>query len=604
MKCLRSLFWILSVWLVYGSGILVVVVVGEAGRQERSDPPPPHPQENEERFVSVTIEMDGSSNDTSRLTTHGISVALWGVIHFTLWAYNTVQKNDPKASCSRHGSDESFVFQQTLSHLCRTIHHEDEEKTNDMERNEKEDAMIQHDSTTKDRALFILRHACASVQQQQDPMIKRLDRIAARVDMDVTCFNPLGSRIRSGGGAHGTHATPVRYVAFPVRVPHPQHGVNIEPTNMGHDDDDDNNNNNNKTYYLQWIVPSFVLLRDENTSEMWKEQTNLERRMGQWYSGVPSPFHLAILNDDSSPPLLADQRRVQASISSSLSNQGGMHRPFHHKINLSVPNNDHSLKKPEDTVIRMDIALPLSEHVYIDMDDPYHDGGTSTTACRPSFIVPSSVVAGNNGIPTQPLWNVSCSIELILPPSSSSSSSSSIFETSVIDVEQPSFASPQHVVLFRLHMTMDATTAAATTATRPLLLSDPSSIATTHQIEIEFSNTLHIRYPSPVVLERDSEKRNPRWLLLSSPQESRHVMVHIPKPIILTGTTDGDDGKKQKTEVVVVYPERCTHSNILMLSVAAGADEDYWFVVTITLLSSLIGSIIMIRDISRVSIWI
>eukprot|EP00550_Attheya_septentrionalis_P004011 CAMPEP_0198289314 /NCGR_PEP_ID=MMETSP1449-20131203/7543_1 /TAXON_ID=420275 /ORGANISM="Attheya septentrionalis, Strain CCMP2084" /LENGTH=583 /DNA_ID=CAMNT_0043987623 /DNA_START=169 /DNA_END=1917 /DNA_ORIENTATION=+ len=583
MKCMRSLFWIGSVWLVYGSGILVVVV-GEAEHQERSDPP-----ENVERFVSVTIEMDGSSNDTSRPNTHGIS-DIWGVIHFTLWGYNIDHNNDPKSS-SRHDSDESFVFEQTLSHLCRTIHHEDdEEKTNNMERNEKEDATIQHDSTTKDRALFFLRHACVSAQQDQEqgPIIKRLDRIAARVDMDVT-FHPLGSKIRSVG-AHGTDATPVRYVAFPVRIPHPQDCVNIKTTNMGHDDDD-----NNKTY-LQSIVPSSVLLRDENTSEM-EEQSNHKRMMGQWYSSVPSPFHLAIPADDDSTTLLVDQR-VQASISSSLSNQGGMHRPFHHKINLSFPND--SLKKREASIIRMDILLPLSENVYIDMDDPYHDGGTSATACCPNFV-PSSA-AGNNGIPTQPHGNMSCSIELILPPSSSSSSSSaSIFETSVIDVEQPSFASPQHVVLFRLHVTMDATTAAAaTTTTKPWLLSD-------YQIEIEFSNTLHIRYPSPVVLERDSE-RNPRWLL-SSPQERRHVMVHIPKPIILTGTTDGGMttanhiDKKEKTDVMFVYPERYTSSNILMLPVAAGADEDYWFVVTITLLSSLIGSIIMIRDISRVSIW-
>ena len=127
----------------------------------------------------------------------------------------------------------------------------------------------------------------------------------------------------------------------------------------------------------------------------------------------------------------------QVKHQNSLSDVGGMHRAFVNEIAISLNANQlsYSKRRLEGTAVEsiaidgsLYFIFPILEGYFIDLDDPFQDD--LDQACHIQLL---------QSIPYQEEQMTRCAIEIITAP-----------KDLVIDIEQPSFASKQHVVAFHL----------------------------------------------------------------------------------------------------------------------------------------------------------
>jgi len=152
-----------------------------------------------------------------------------------------------------------------------------------------------------------------------------------------------------------------------------------------------------------------------------------------------------------------------------------------------------------------------------------------------------------------------------------------------VDVEQPAFVSPQHVVRIGVEFEFDG-----------------GGVVPIY-VEIEFTTVLHVRYPAPILKHRDGGRAgfitvqvHPAYLYRGSIQigcikdEDEHCGQHhslYTAPVL----THLDDERWK--------------SNRLSLDIAAGRDCHHDTVVFVTVLISFIGALSMLRDLSQAAVW-
>eukprot|EP00934_Nitzschia_sp_Nitz4_P000839 Nitzschia sp. Nitz4//scaffold110_size71422//37193//38251//NITZ4_005872-RA/size71422-processed-gene-0.58-mRNA-1//1//CDS//3329533083//839//frame0 len=198
-------------------------------------------------------------------------------------------------------------------------------------------------------------------------------------------------------------------------------------------------------------------------------------------------------------------------VHSELSSYGGMHRLLHSRISTK--------NSPADARITSTyLFLTLSNSMFMDLDDA---------------LVQDSVEA----------------------------SVTTVHSAGVCDIEQPAFASGQHVAVLESTNHQQH---------------DPSSTSTTTTLEL--SSKVHFRYPVP------SPDRH-QWSILFLPQ----VLVRSNEQV--SGTTTmytTSAALPQETQKVWV---------------AAGSDADYVWVMGTTLVMALLGTISMLQNFSLVAQW-
>jgi len=270
---------------------------------------------------------------------------------------------------------------------------------------------------------------------------------------------------------------------------------------------------------------------------------------GRWTLGA-SPFHLLPASPTST------SKSVPVKIMSTVSDAGGMHRTHHHRIVLSLTGISESVVKGNVTVL-----LPLSEGLFIDIDDALHNDGECTVA---SAVQDLSVHVLSEGS--------ECNAEL-----------AALSRGTVVDIEQPSFASQQHVLAIEVSFELLFS----------LLTPSGKDIdQKVSNVELGFASNLHLRYPPPTSCAKDD-----------SPGRSRMSLVYVPSTFIGGGHLVVVDNASNDDEILSVQWDTGSVQDVSVLETAAGHDGDYIFVVLATLVASLIGSLIMIKDISRVSSW-
>lgn len=296
------------------------------------------------------------------------------------------------------------------------------------------------------------------------------------------------------------------------------------------------------------------------------------------YKGVEtfSPFHLtgfmpSGLDDDenterTSFPLLGIAK-------GSLSNEGGMHRSFGQTVHLSFSGLPLNNKDRYRVNLNATVLLPITESVFIDADDPliveYQKDAPDGVKCRAKFV---SKGASTLDIPT--LEN-ECSIQ---------------FKSSeVIDIEQPSFASRQYVVVYHISASLDF---------------DHSNHEGTEglDLQIDYATTLHIRYPSPMLNH-------------TGVTESGLVPIVIQQPVLYSAiahvqclTLDCSSERKYflKTDASTSQFSADMKWDVpqpIVVNVAAGVNSDYWWVTVITMLAAVIGGIAVIKSMDSISKW-
>mmetsp|Transcript_4622 Transcript_4622/g.11110 ORF Transcript_4622/g.11110 Transcript_4622/m.11110 type:complete len:409 (+) Transcript_4622:108-1334(+) len=226
-----------------------------------------------------------------------------------------------------------------------------------------------------------------------------------------------------------------------------------------------------------------------------------------------------------------DLPMVASKIDSHLGKDGGMHRLFHHRFE-ALENTDTYF-----------LYLTIPTGMFIDLDDPIETttgtlqsiGGEKINGVVDSDASHSFVVTGNDN-----------------DNDNTSSFRARLHAATVCDIEQPSFVSGQHLLVWEI-----------------------DQIKGGAGVILEFATKLHLRYPHPSVnLEQ--------W-------------IDLPRPLLFyrshhrsNTTTTQHDWNLEFTEQVWV---------------AAGSDEDHNWIMGMTISFCLIGVGIMLRDVSRVSLW-
>jgi len=239
-----------------------------------------------------------------------------------------------------------------------------------------------------------------------------------------------------------------------------------------------------------------------------------------------------------------DKDRWSVHLESELSESGGMHRDLRHRITVEAASSSRIKEWHESSAtakIAMIMALQIPPDLFVNVEDLFR--------------------FETHGI----------SAELVP------------MESVIIDQEEPAFVSPPHLLL--VVVTVDLSAAEILTAAAPSTF--------------EFVTMLHVRYPLP----------------FSTNETAAFRLVVLPPPQLLTATLDWDD-RDPHSLVMKMYeqvrilnspsnsaPQQQHNRRLLSLWVAAGHQADYEFTLGVTLLTAVVGAIIMLRDISRVARW-
>jgi hypothetical protein len=246
-------------------------------------------------------------------------------------------------------------------------------------------------------------------------------------------------------------------------------------------------------WHALFLSSNQIQPKDHDDGVEWRQYTN-----GIWKDGlISSPF---LFNETTEKDSF-----FSAILSSALSETGGMHRLMHHSIAISCP---HGVAGPFQVSITM--LLFVSEHFFVDVDDPFDTFGEN------EFFLSNSR----------------------------------------IDIEQPAFASPQHVVAVQIIMKERA------------VCNDDS--------QIEFATKLHVRYP-PLTHEGN-------------------LQVALLAPLLYQGWLTSKN-------INYTLTPWSSYQTPMQTRVTTGFEQDYYWVGIITILWSLRGSYLLLCSLSKVSKW-
>jgi hypothetical protein len=234
----------------------------------------------------------------------------------------------------------------------------------------------------------------------------------------------------------------------------------------------------------------------------------------------------------------ADAAVVETSLRSTLSEAGGMHRDFHHVLQLgNIPTECQRIhtETNESCTFSVWILLYLPADVFINTEDAFSSNHPN---------IDFQIYTADHG-------------------------------TELIDQEEPAFASPWHVVLVHLR--------------GPLVVLDTRQMhsTATAMVVIEWDTFLHIRYPSPVV-NRDFAR------------------MHVLAPQLVNGGfLQSTDTTTNTTRWKMMMAPNSNDLDPAVLSTwaAVGREEDYPWIVGLTMVAATFGAAVMLRDISRVAVW-
>ena len=160
----------------------------------------------------------------------------------------------------------------------------------------------------------------------------------------------------------------------------------------------------------------------------------------------------------------------------------------------------------------------------------------------------------------------------------------SLHSVETIDIEQPSFSSPQHAVVLKLYW-------------------KGSVPADTSQLKLGFSTKIHLRYPSPV-----ADSSNLHLPIILVPPVMMEGNVTILQPV------NGDASTIYSIETKLEHPHMLQHmlssistssnsNNLEFLSttVASAPEEDFVWVAGSTVLFSLLGAAFLAYETSRIA---
>eukprot|EP00957_Ditylum_brightwellii_P003675 278585-Ditylum_brightwellii.AAC.1 len=275
---------------------------------------------------------------------------------------------------------------------------------------------------------------------------------------------------------------------------------------------------------------------------------------------------------------------------------GGMHRHYHHEMKVDIPSSSSSLPSATTDDIKTSIIQngiittyhPLSQGVYIDVDDPFVLDGYNSHLNEDNMCIISMIT--NASTTTTNAVSYSCQLKLITTPNE------------IIDIEQPSFVSPQHVVGVEIRISNVVVSTATdddVTALRNNRKEEEDEEDDKMTIKIEYGTRVHVRYPEPNIVSDDG---NDDAIMNHMPSlvSPSFVSVHVPKPMLYSGSfqvmdhhhpqCNSEEHLEKDENNLHICNEHLCHLQISttteeeeeedydIITIATGADSDYYFV--------------------------
>lgn len=336
---------------------------------------------------------------------------------------------------------------------------------------------------------------------------------------------------------------------------------------------DDNNWDDNMLFYMN--RPIFYEMEEHSHTpciETHLQKYLLRNGVRDWTATI-SPFSTNTLSKD-------DKCTLTATLHSDVSSTGGMLRKFPQSIRLKghVSNYSQSNLSYSKLNGKILLHLPISEGTFLDLDDPFQD-----------YIEdPCSLLHSDGSESLLHGANVTCHVSVISPSATRNDSSYELAR--IIDIEQPAFVSPQHVVLIQLDFQIEF-----------------GSISVDSQVLIDlnfrFVPLLHIRYLMPI----------------GNKMKERRQSLFIPAPFffeaVVEFSTDEEHNESGKNFMPVCFDYNHTKTfyakdqlqesfHPIYIQVSSGYDIHHDYVAFITTIVSLVGAWKLLNSMSRISLWI
>ena len=224
---------------------------------------------------------------------------------------------------------------------------------------------------------------------------------------------------------------------------------------------------------------------------------------------------------------------------SSILSGEGMHQTFHNEIQIFLDKKNQEKSKNLETINNGFVLflMPISEHYFIDMDDPSpHE---KNFGCQ-IYASPASHMP------------YECQIQMI------------INDEQRMDIEQPSFVSPQHIIALNISFYSNHR------------INNEKAHYLKFPLRLSFDLTLHLRYLEPI---------------------ATYMNITVPSPFVYCG--EFQDASNHN-----IYRFQ-SHDNMIktkqIISVCTGSSDHFWIVIIFTGLAGLIGAMLTIKFISQLS---
>jgi len=223
----------------------------------------------------------------------------------------------------------------------------------------------------------------------------------------------------------------------------------------------------------------------------------------------------------------------------------------------------------------MYLLVNIPQGMFIDLDDPFEAANFET--------IESTPISGNtNNIDISVKIAATSTFFVTNRPTNAHKSSVLSFRAQlhsaiICDIEQPAFVSGQHVLVWEIDNIV--------ITKNQQEIGEPSSIPSP---VIEFATKLHLRYPHPSSILEE-------W-------------IDLLRPILFSVLpSDYKIIKESDVTSIKMMPDKQQHiwdlDFVERVWVAAGNGDDHSYVMGMTISFCLIGVVIMLRDISRASLW-
>lgn len=282
-------------------------------------------------------------------------------------------------------------------------------------------------------------------------------------------------------------------------------------------------------------------------------------------------------------PLVKHNKNNNIQLMSALSEAGGMHRRWHHELQIELCNDtcsgiiDSNPGCPRGGGICCSFAIWIVMHIpsglFINVEDAFEIQTNPPPTTTTGSVPPQSQQSPTTG------RVVSLTIDLLTN------------DNIVIDQEEPSFSSPPHTVVYRVNAVWDAPNTRSTAEG-----GSSNQMPLVAVGRVQWDTLLHVRYPKPLPSSSSWFFSGKDTSLSSS---SSSFISLVPPQIIMATLGRREEMVGRRQPLVFLTP--VMDDAPIRFSIAAGYASDLIPVLIVTLAMTWIGTVLLLRGMAQLT---